>query len=179
MLNLTFLLDSLTTANAVIDVNVTPELPAIIFQLIASIGLFLLIAKKAWPGLKESILGRAEHINKTLDDAEQAKADQVEAKEQYVAELNEVKATKKDIFEQAAKEANKQKEATIAESKVRGREIIEKSKQDAEQSKVMIEEQIQREMMTYVNEVAAKFISEKISDEEELKMIEDAVAGLK
>ncbi len=180
MLNLGLLLDGLTSVNVVgLSIHVKPEMPAIIFQLIATIGLFLIIRAKAWPGLKESILARGEYINKTLDDAENVKASSIETKMQYEAELNEVKNTKQDIFAQAAREASLQKEKTITDSKVRGREIIEKSKEEAELSKGMIEQQIQQEMMLYVNEVAAKFISEKISDEEELKMIEDAVAGLK
>ncbi len=178
MLNLGLLLNSLTSVNA-ISINVKPETPAIIFQLIATIGLFLIIKVKAWPGLKDAILARGQYINQQLDDAENIKAESVETKQQYETELNEVKNTKKDIFAQAAREASLQKEQTITESKVRGREIIEKSRVEAEQSKEMIENQIQKEMMLYVNEVAAKFISEKISDEEELKMIEDAVAGLK
>ncbi len=180
MLNLGLLLNSLATVNTdAISINVQPETPAIIFQLFATIGLFLVIKIKAWPGLKESILERSNYINQTLDDAESLKAEGVETKEKYEAELNEVKSTKKDIYAQAAKEASVQREITIQESKERGREIIEKSKEEAELSKVMIESQIQKEMLAYVNEVAAKFISEKISDEEELKMIEDAVEGLK
>lgn len=180
MLNLGFLLNSLTSVNEVgFGINVTPETPAIIFQLIATIGLFLFIRAKAWPGLRDSILARGEYINKQLEDAENIKAESIGTKAQYDAELNEVKNTKKDIFAQAAREASLQKEKTISDSKVRGREIIEKSRVEAEQSKDLIEAQIQKEMMLYVNEVAAKFISEKISDEEELEMIEKAVAGLK
>lgn len=180
MLNLGLLLDSLTSVQVVgLSINVTPETPAIIMQLIATLLLFLGIKFRAWPGLKASILARSKYINETLDDAENIKAESVETKAQYEAELNEVRNTKKDIFAQAEREASLQKEKTISDSKVRGREIIEKSKQEAELSKDMIESQIQKEMMLYVNDVAAKFISEKISDEEELKMIEDAVAGLK
>lgn len=178
MLDLGFLGTSLTSVNE-ISVNVKPEMPAIIFQLVATIGLFLIIRAKAWPGMKKAILARSQYINKQLDDAETMRAESAETKLQYETELNEVKNTKKDIFAQAEREAALQKEQIIAESKIRGREIIEKSRIEAEQSKEMIEAQIQKEMMVYVNEVAAKFISEKISDEEELKMIENAVAGLK
>ncbi|WOO86943.1 ATP synthase F0 subunit B [Mollicutes bacterium LVI A0039] len=182
MLNLGLLLDSLTMVHTDVSefgINITPQLPTIIFQLVATIGLFLLIKKKAWPQLKQSILDRAEYVNKTLDDADNIKAESIATKQQYEAELNQVKNTKQEIFAQATREANLQKDKTITESKTRGREIIEKSIEEANLSKGMIEEQIQKEMMFYVNEVAAKFISEKISDEEELKMIEDAVAGLK
>lgn len=180
MLNLTSILHGLTTVNtSVIDVNVEVEPTALILQLIVTGAFFLLMLKYVWPKLKGSIVDRAAYINETLDDAEAKQAEAVDTKSKYEAELNEVKSTKKDIFAAAAKEANKQKDITIQESKIRGREIIEKSKVDAEQSKVLIEEQIQKEMMEYVNEVAAKFISEKISSEEELKMIEDAVEGLR
>lgn len=182
MLNLDLLINSLTSVNADVSsfgINVTPDTPAIIFQLIATIGLFLMIRAWAWPGLKESILARGQYINKQLDDAESIKAESIETKTQYEAELNVIKNTKQDIFAQTTREANLVKEKTISDSKIRGREIIEKSREEAELSKGMIENQIQKEMMLYVNEVAAKFISEKISDEEELKMIEDAVAGLK
>lgn len=181
MLDLGHLLTSLTTVStdaSGFGIHVTPDAPAIFMQLIATIGLFLLIRAKAWPGLKQSILARAEHINKTLDDAETIKANSVETQREYEAQLNEVKNTKQDIFAQASREASLLKDKTIQDSKIRGREIIEKSQQEAELSKEMIESQIQKEMMIYVNEVAAKFISEKISDEEQLKMIEDAVAGL-
>lgn len=174
------LINSLASAQTVaVSINVKPELPAIIFQLIATIGLFLIIKKKAWPGFRDSIVARGEYINKTLEDAENIKAENVKTKNECEAELNEVKNTKKDIFMQAEREASLQKEKIISESKIRGREIIEKSREEAEASKNLIEDQIQKEMLTYVNEVAAKFISEKISDEEELKMIENAVAGLK
>ncbi len=177
MLNLSQLMSSLTTVNE-ISVNVKPELPAIIFQLVASFGLFLIIAIKVWPDFKKTILERNAHINKTLDDAEQIKAKSEQESVALQTELNEVKNTKKEIYAQAAKEATVQKEKTIQESKVRGREIIEKSKHEAELSKEMIESQIQKEMMIYVNQVASKFISENISDEEELKMIEKAIAGI-
>ncbi len=178
MLNLELFLNSFTNLNTV-SVHVKPELPAIIFQLVASIGLFLIIRKYAWPGFKQSILERGKYINKTLDEAEKIKAESVAAKDKYEIEVNEIKNAKKEIFASTTKEANLQKEQIINESKQRGREIIEKSKQEAELSIEMIENQIQKEMMMYVNEVSSKFISEKISDEEELKMIEEAIAGLK
>ncbi len=180
MLDLTSILHSLAIVNeSAFGINVEIEPVALALQLLATLGLFLIIKIKAWPKIKASVVDRAEYINETLTKTETELAKSKEAKEQHEAELSKIRNEKRDIIAATQKEANKNRDITIQESKIRGREIIEKSMEDAKQSKVLIEEQIQKEMMIYVNEVAAKFISEKISSEEELKMIEDAVEGLR
>ena len=90
-------------------------------------------------------------------------------------EKEEIKSTKKDILNTTLKEAIVEKEEIIKETKEQARTIISKANAEVEKDKLRIQNELSGEVMDLVSLVAEKFVAERLSKEDENKMIEDAI----
>ena len=88
----------------------------------------------------------------------------------------EGRVTKKDILNTTLKEAIVEKEEIIKETKEQARTIISKANAEVEKDKLRVQNELSGEVMDLVSLVAEKFVAERLSKEDEDKMIKDAIA---
>jgi len=148
----------------------------VIFQLCATVVLILVIKKYTYKAYLEMMDKRTKTINDSITTAESNKVLSAKELEIVLKEKEEIKAGKKDILNATLKEATVEKEGIIKESKEQARAIISKANEEIEKDKLRIQGELSGEVMDLVSLVAEKFVSERLSKEDEDKMIKDAIA---
>lgn len=175
----TLIFSSVDTNPEVIGINFNFEPEAFLLQVTGTLVLAYIIKRFAWSKFVDAIKDRNEHINSSIDKAEKLEKDNEKLNKEYQKQVDTIESSKTKILDDATKEAKLEKDKIILESKTQGKEIIKKSQEEALRSKEGIEAQMQKDVLEYVNELSSKFISQSISDEEELEMIKKATDGLK
>ena len=147
----------------------------IIFQLCATVVLILVIKKFTYKAYLEMMAKRTKTVNDNIMTAENNKILSEEELAIVLKEKEEIKSTKKDILNTTLKEAIVEKEEIIKETKEQARTIISKANAEVEKDKLRIQNELSGEVMDLVSLVAEKFVAERLSKEDENKMIEDAI----
>lgn len=150
----------------------------LIVQLISTGILIYLIKKTLWKGFADSINARKDFINGNIDETKNRLKEAQELESELKAEKLNLNQKQHEILATTHDIANKEKEEIIANSKEHARNIIKKSQEEADSYVSRAQVEIQREMLEHINAVAGQFISQKINDDEELKMIEKTIGML-
>jgi len=128
--------------------------------------------------VKTFLKNRTEMIQKTLDEARQAR----ELAEKALKEVEEKLKTKDSEVEgiiMASKESGeREKAALIEEGKRMSEKIIEQAKANIEFELKRAKEEIKAEAVEIALELAEKKIKEKLTPEEQKRLIEESLAKL-
>ena len=154
---------------------VIPNIPVVVMQLAATLLLVLFIKKKTYKMYQEYMQKRTSYVNDAITTASENKTQSEILKKELDDEKREVKATKQSLYNEAVREGNLEKEEIITDAKVRAREILEKATNDVEAQKIHVANEISADVFDYVSQVAAIYIGENMTKEDELKLINQAV----
>ena len=156
----------------------SPILPAtneLIWGAIAFTALFFLLAKFAYPPLKQSMDERAEKIRGSIDEAERARGEAQQILDQYQRQLADAKSEAGRIIEEARQAADKlrqdlkkQAETEVAELRGRAQEDIQ-----AQVERAMAD--LHARVAELSIELAEKVVERNIDRETNLQLIENYI----
>ena len=156
----------------------SPILPAtneLIWGGIAFVILFVLLAKVAYPGLKQGMDNRAEKIRESIDDAEKAKTDAQGILAEYQRQLNDARTESARIIEEARQAADKLRQDLKRQAETEVAELRARSQED-------IQAQVQRAMADLQGrvaelsiELAEKVVERSLDRETNMQLIENYI----
>jgi len=147
--------------------------PVINFAILVAI-LVKFLAKPA----KEFLKKRTEMIEKSIKDAEEAKALANKTLSDINERLKSVDSEINDILDAARKAGEKEKEAIIAEGEKLREKIIEQAKRNIEFELQKAKEAIKSEAALMALELAEKQIKEKLGKKEQEALIDEYIKKL-
>lgn len=118
---------------------------------------------------------RADKIDRGIKDAEKAKEnlEEVAVKEKKV--LSEAKSEARRIIEAAENVAEKNKVEILETAKFEAKEILAKTERAIEEERKKLREEIKKETVQLVFMATEKVLKEKMNDDKDKEVIEDAV----
>jgi F-type H+-transporting ATPase subunit b len=157
----------ITTANPLF-----PEKPELIYGTLASLIVFVLLYKFAWPPLKKGLAARTERIQKELDSASTDKA----SAETEAANIRQAKGDIGAERERLLADARAQAAAMLADGAGRiEEEIVElNARADAEiaASKTRVFDELRAEIVRLSIAAADRAVAESLDDETQQELVE-------
>ncbi|MGH9188831.1 MAG: F0F1 ATP synthase subunit B [Acidimicrobiales bacterium] len=155
---------------------ILPALNEIIWGALSFGVLFYFIVKIGFPAIKKGIDARAERIRKSIEEADQAKAEASTILEQYQRQLADAKSESGRIIEEARQAADKlrqdlkrQAETEVAEIKARAQEDI-----SAQVARAMAD--LQARVSSLSIELAERVVERSLDRDTNLALIESFIS---
>lgn len=155
---------------------ITIELGTIIFVLLNLLIIYLLFKKFLFERVQKILDARQSDVQGMYTDAEKAKENALSIEADYTEKLS-----------QAKDEANELVRSATARAQIRGEEIVNEAKTQADHMKKRAEEDIEREKKRAINEIkddisdiaieaAAKIAKKEINAKDQEKLIEEFIS---
>ena len=150
-----------------------------LWTVITFVVLLLALWKLVWKKVVEGLNSRTEYIEKQISDAEQTRKEADRILAEYRSKLASVEDEGKRIIESHLKKARQQ-----------GRDVLTKAKDDMEAMRLKVEADIARarrraedELLVHSGEIVLKLgreiLSRNISDEDNQRLIDQAIERLR
>jgi F-type H+-transporting ATPase subunit b len=141
-----------------------------LFQVINFVVLLFILKRLLYKPVKEIMEKRRGLIEKTIEDAERAKKEALELKDQQQQEVNSLKTLQLQMIEDVKKEVIEEKKKLLTEAKEEAAKVIEKEKALFEVEKKKSENSLKDSAIEAVSVFASNLLKD-ISDEEFNKSI--------
>lgn len=159
----------------------SPILPAtdeLIWGSISFVILFFLLTKFAWPPLKKTMEERTERIRRSLDDAEQAKAEAEAVRDEYQRQLAEARTEATRIIEEARQAADALKRDLTARAEAEAAELRARNAAQIEAERARVMSELQGQVAALAIELAERVVEGNLDREANLRLIENYISGL-
>ncbi|MFM6953864.1 MAG: F0F1 ATP synthase subunit B [Sphingobacteriaceae bacterium] len=144
---------------------VTPSIGLIVWQTLAFLLLFFLLAKFAWKPVMQAINERERSIDDALEAAKKAKEEMARLTSENEALLKQARVERDVIL----KEAKTLKDQIVAEAKttaqVEGAKLIEKAKQEIDSQKSAALAEVKNQVASLSLEIAEKVLNKQFEDQ--------------
>jgi len=152
-----------------------PETAELIYGTIASLIIFALLVKYAWPAIKQGLAKRTERIQKELDNAASDKA----AAEQEAAAIRQAKGDIDAERERLLAEARQQAQTMIVDGTKRVDEEVAELRVRAEAeiaaSRTRLTDELRAEIARLSSEAAERAVTETLDDQTMQDLIESFI----
>lgn len=164
--------------NSAIINQIFPNLYVFIAHTISLIFLIILVARLAWNPTKKYIENRTKEIQSQLDAADKARLESEKNLEISKIKLLESKSTASQIIENAQLESEQKIKKLEKESLDKVNHIEKEAMLKIKKEEIDLEKRMNLEVSKLALETAEVFLSKKIDDEENKKIINDIVEDL-
>lgn len=137
--------------------------------------LFLLMKKFLFGPVKKVMDQRQEEIEKSISDAENAKSDALNMKEEYTKKLFDAKKEADEIIKNAVKSAQLREEEILKEANKKASDIMEKADKTIELEKKAAMEGVKEEIADIATSIASKIIEKDINENDHERLIEEFI----
>lgn len=155
-----------------IVVNVLPDIPVMVLQLLATLVIFLVFRAKMFGPLKELLEKRAQHVKDEVAKAESERAEASELKEKYEINLNNAKEEAREIVDSAKKRGDQLKDEILTDAKKEADVIAVRAKNDIEREKEKALDSLKTEVASMAMLVANKVVDKSLDDSIQKDMID-------
>lgn len=149
-----------------------------IWKIINFLLLAVLLFKFAKKPMQNFFQKRTELIEKTLNEAKEAKAASLKALQEVETRLKAKDAEVEAILAAAKKSGEQERDSIIAESDRLKAKIMEQAKTNIEYELKSAKEAIKAEAVELAMELAEKKLKEKLTKEEQEKLLEDSLTKI-
>jgi len=149
-----------------------------IWKIINFLLLFIILFKFAKKPMQSFFQKRTELIEKTLNEAKEAKAASLKALQEVETRLKAKDAEIAAILAAAKKSGEQEREGIIVESDRLKAKIMEQAKTNIEYELKHAKEAIKAEAVELAMELAEKKLKEKLTKEEQEKLLEDSLTKI-
>ena len=122
---------------------------------------------------------RTNTIQKALDEAKEARAAAAKQQEENELRLRAAYAEAAAVREQALKEAGEESRKHIAAAQAQSRKMVEDTKSQLDAEVRRAREELRREVGDLAVAVAEKLVRKSLRDEDQKRIVADAIAGMK
>jgi F-type H+-transporting ATPase subunit b len=154
---------------------ILPDPAELIWASLAFIALFLLMAKFAYPPIKDAMANREEHIRSSIAEAENTRTEAQALMADYQRQLADAKGEAARIIEEARQTADNLKRDLTARAEAEAAELRQRNAEQvaAERDRVMAE--LQGQVATLAIELAEKVVESNLDRETNMRLIENYI----
>ncbi len=149
----------------------------IIIQLAATLILFLVVRIFLWKPITNILEKRRETMDKSLEEANQAKENAKQIEAELSLELSNAKIKVKELLDKAEKDGNLKKETIINQAKEEAKRRLENLEQELVQEKKNMEKEIRKEIVDIAFAAAEKIVAKEIDHDKYLDIVDDILKG--
>jgi F-type H+-transporting ATPase subunit b len=156
---------------------VLPAIDELIFGTLAFGLLFLLLAKVAFPALRQGLAAREQAIRSELERAEQARLESDAKREEYDRRLAEARTEADKIIRDATEAAEAIRRERQTKGEEEARQIVEKARAEAASERDRAFAELQGTIADLSLEAARRVLEKELSDEgAQRQMVEQFIA---
>jgi F-type H+-transporting ATPase subunit b len=157
---------------------VQPDPGLYIWSIIIFLALAFLLMKFAWKPLLAMLEKREDNIRHALFDAEKARDELINVKEDTEKLLSEARNESQAIVAAGKKNAERMKDEIIEKAQSKSDAILVDAKNQIEIEKDRAIADVKAEVINLSMEVAKKLIKKNLSTEDNLKLINDSISSI-
>lgn len=154
---------------------VQPDPGLFIWTIVTFLVLLTLLAKFAWKPLLQALEHRQEMIQKSLDDAEQAKKELEQVQQESARIVAKARADADAIITNTRADGTKLKEDLRAKARAEAESIVKNAERQIKQERDVALSQIRQEAVDVSLMIASKLIKRNLSQEDNEALIEEAL----
>ncbi|WP_250278067.1 F0F1 ATP synthase subunit B [[Clostridium] colinum] len=151
---------------------------SVIIQLISTGILCTILSTLLYKPVTNFLQKRRERIENNINEANNKLAEADSLKAEYEIKLKDIEKEKATILEEARARGKQNEAQIIEEAKKEAEAIKNRAMLDIEREQEKAKEEIRLQIIEVSSLVASKFISEKISEAEQNKLVEQVIADL-
>ena len=152
---------------------------SLIVQVINFVILLLILQRLLYKPFLAKMQERTDTIQKALDEAKAARAEAAKQQEENETRLRAAYAEAAAVREQALKEAAEESRKHIEAAQAQSRRMVEDTKAQLDTEVRRAREELRREVGDLAVAVAEKLVRKSLRDEDQKKIVADAIAGMK
>ena len=149
-----------------------------IWTIIVFLVLLFLLMKFAWKPLLAMLEKREDNIRQSLLDAEKARDELVNVKEDTEKLLNEARTESQAIVAAGKKNAERMKDEIVKKAKSQSDALLVDAKNQIEIEKDRAIADVKTEVVNLSMEIAQKLIKKNLTKEDNLKLINDSISSI-
>lgn len=138
--------------------------------------LFILLRIFLFKPINKMLDDRTQSIQKDIDDAERAKKEAEELRQQYEDSISNAKEEAGKILRQAHDDAENERAAIIRKSHEEADEIVNSASETIENERKRVLQQAHTQIADLAIEAASKVISANLDDEKNRKLVDEFLA---
>jgi len=147
---------------------------AIVFMC-AMFVLFTILTYLLFKPARELLNKRQEKIDGDLQSAESEKNKAEKLKEKYDAKLKQADKESEQILSETRKKALERENKIIEDAKQEATKIIERANKEAELEKSKMKDDVKKEMISVASIMAGKFVAESIDEKKQESLIDETL----
>jgi F-type H+-transporting ATPase subunit b len=152
---------------------------SLIVQVVNFVILLLILQRLLYKPFLAKMQERTDTIQKALDEAKAARADAAKQQEENETRLRAAYAEAAAVREQALKEAAEESRKHVEAAQVQSRKMVEDTKAQLDTEVRRAREELRREVGDLAVAVAEKLVRKSLRDEDQRKIVAEAIAGMK
>ena len=156
-----------------------PNVLTILTQLLSTLIIFLAVKKFLWKPVKNILAKRSEKIQESLDSAFTQNNEATKNLQESKKELEEAKASSKEIIESAKKEATDLKNEIINDAKRQAQDKFDQAENKIEQRKAEVYDELHDEMVNVAMAAVSKLLEEKATSKDDEKALDKYIKEVK
>lgn len=157
-------------------VSITPW--TIIFQICNLLITITIVKKLLYKPVMNILAKRQQEIDTIYGDADQAKSDATEMKNQYTEKLSHAREEADSIVRNAVQSAERKSEQIVTEAKDQAVYMKQKAEQEIEQEKRKAFADVKSELSGIAVEIASKVVSREIDEKDHVQLVEDFIKNV-
>ncbi len=149
----------------------TPEVTMVILTWVSFISLLVILHKFAWKPILKSLEEREKNIRDSVEHAERIKAELQSVQEQRDKILNEAYAKSKEVVDQSRQAAIEAARVIERKAKEEAQIILENARTEIRVEKERIQDDLKKEVTSWVIQLTSKLVHENLDDEKNRKLV--------
>ena len=157
---------------------VTPSLGLMIWTLLTFFVAVFLLAKLAFPRIKEALDRRQRAIEDSIDAAEHTRQEADKLLAEYRERLREARGQADEIVERARKAAEVHERDSLHDASAKREQLLEQTRRDIEAETRRAIQEIRREVADLTVMATEKVTRKTLTPEDQRRLVEDALSEL-
>ena len=157
-------------------VTITPW--TVIFQICNLFITIWIVKKLLYKPVMNILAKRQEEVDTIYSEADQAKNDATEMKNQYTEKLSHAREEADSIVRNAVQNAERKGEQIVAEAKDQAVYMKQKAEMEIEQEKRKAFADVKSEISGIAVEIASKVVSREIDEKDYVQLVEDFIKNV-
>ena len=157
-------------------ISITPW--TIIFQICNLLITITIVKKLLYKPVMNILAKRQQEIDTIYGDADQAKSDATEMKNQYTEKLSHAREEADTIVRNAVQSAERKSEQIVTEARDQAVYMKQKAEQEIEQEKRKAFADVKSELSGIAVEIASKVVSREIDEKDHVQLVEDFIKNV-
>jgi F-type H+-transporting ATPase subunit b len=141
--------------------------------------LLIVLWKLAWKPLLKGLQARQDHIQKQIDDAENARRESQQVLDDYRSKLSDAERQGREIINQRVKEAQVEAKEVENQTRQQVENIRLRGEADIEREKIDAEEKLWGQAGEIIQKLGQEVFGKTLTDEDNQRLIQQAIERLR